>query len=85
MEGYILEVAEGSILFAEDASMEEYDEWKDLTYDELLEASPKPSLIKLTYEDVEKLQKGDYVQVKLEGDVAALFPGQAKAKKVQLK
>ncbi len=84
MEGYILEIEEDDILLANDASLEEYEEWKELTYDELLEATPTPSLIEIVYEGEKEFQKGDRVQIQLDGDVLASFPGQAKAKKIKI-
>jgi len=83
IEGFILEVGEESLLLAEGATKEEYNEWKNVSYDDLMEMRPGPSLLMITYEETKKLSAGDYVVVTIDGDIAASYPGQAKAKAVE--
>lgn len=83
IEGYILENNDGEILFAENASEEEYETWKQLTFNELTELSPGPSLIVITYEDGTNLQPGDHVSIMIDGDIATSYPAQAVAKKME--
>ena len=83
VEGYVLIVEADAILLAEDATVEDYEAWKELTHNELIELNPSPSLLKITYEDAQDLNEGDYVTVELVGDIAASYPGQAEAKKVK--
>lgn len=84
MDGYIMEVNEDSLLIAEGATEEEAIKWLELTYEELIDSQPAPSLVAIQYEKVEDFQVGDYVQIILEGEIAASYPEQGKAKFIEL-
>ena len=79
-----MEVDEGSLLIIEGATEEEVSEWKVLSFDELIDMRPAPSLLVVRYENADDFQVGDYVKINLEGDIAASYPGQASAKNVEL-
>ncbi|HLR43430.1 MAG TPA: DUF3221 domain-containing protein [Pseudogracilibacillus sp.] len=90
IEGIILEVNDnGSILLAENLSMEAYEEIKEESpttlQNETVAGECDLDLIDLSYEDTDDLQKGDQVEVWLDGDIMTSFPAQATAKKVQVK
>lgn len=84
IDGYILEVDEDRLMVAEGMTEKEYSEIKDLSHEERMEMEPAPSLIVIAYEEADDFQAGDYVKIKLEGDIAASYPGQGKAKKIRL-
>jgi len=81
-EGYILEVEGNRVLLAEHISSEKYNEIKDIPVNDLKQ---KQSLIYITYEDANDFQKGNEIEVWLEGEVATTNPGQAKAEIIKLK
>src|SRR5699024_8111274 len=85
MEGIILEVDDnGSIMLAINLSREAYEEIKEESpttlQNETVAGEHDLDLIHLTYEHTDELQKGDVVEVWLDGDVMTSFPPQAEAK-----
>src|SRR5699024_12530738 len=80
VEGYVLIVEADAILLAEDATVEDYETWKELTHNELIELNPSPSLLKITYEDAQDLNEGDYENVELAGDIVASYHDQVEEK-----
>lgn len=79
-----MEVNEDNLLIAEGATEEEAIKWLELTYGELIDSQPAPSLVAIQYEKVEDFHVGDYVQIILEGEIAVSYPEQGKAKSVEL-
>ncbi|WP_228552273.1 DUF3221 domain-containing protein [Gracilibacillus salitolerans] len=82
IEGYILEVNEQRLLVMEDVSLEEYEEMKDKTVSEIDKESEYINLIYLSYDDVSDFEKGDHVNVWLDGGVDHSYPSQAAAKNI---
>lgn len=85
MEGIILEVTEKEILFFENLSRDKYEEIKNVPIATLLEQEKRTSFIYLTYDGTEAFSVGDEVAVWIDGDILLSYPGQAKAKKIELK
>lgn len=83
MEGYVLEVKENELLVAQDISEEKYDEIKDTSINDLHHGNLP--LIYLSYQDAADFKKGNEIEIWLDGDIQAIHPGQAKAKKIELK
>lgn len=82
--GYILEVEGNRMLVAERISSKEFDEIKDTPLEELVNKE-NLYLIYITYDDVKDFNKGNEINIWLEGEeIAASNPGKAKAEKVVL-
>ncbi|WP_058308197.1 DUF3221 domain-containing protein [Gracilibacillus massiliensis] len=81
VEGYILEVEEDRILVAEDITSEKFEEIKNNTIQELDEE--RISLIYLSGVNGDNFDKGNHVQVWIEGGINTSYPGQAKAQEVE--
>lgn len=88
-EGIIIKATENQILLATDLSMDEYDEIKELPAVEIQNTDVLGDayygLIDLTYDDAERFNPGDQVEVWIDGDVLESYPLQAQAKKISLK
>lgn len=87
MEGIVLEVNENGIKLAEDLSPEQYEEIKNksvskIQKDEVYGEGTGLSLIDLTYENPNEWEKGDEVQVWIDGDIDDSYPAQADAEKI---
>lgn len=82
-QGYILKVENDRVLLAENISIEEYKEIKDLTIEDLSSLEAPLSLIYLSYSKADEFNKGDKVSVTISGGVETSFPGQAKASKIK--
>lgn len=89
MDGIILDISESQILLATEISLEEYDDIKDLSPEQIQEkdvlGDAYYGLVYLTYADAEKFIKGNKVEVWVDGPVMESYPLQAKAKRVLLK
>lgn len=83
-EGFILEKKEGRILVVQDISLERYNEVKGVSSEALIDQGGL-SLIWLTYEKIDKFQKGNHVVFWVEGPVAESYPEQARAKKIEVR
>ncbi|WP_456279001.1 DUF3221 domain-containing protein [Bacillus sp. AK128] len=82
--GYILEVEGNRMLLAERITSKEFDEIKDTPLEELVNKE-NLYLIYITYDDVKDFNKGNEIDIWLEGEeIEASNPGQAKAEKVVL-
>jgi uncharacterized protein YcfL len=82
-EGYVLEVEENRILVAEKITEEEYESIKDKSISEI--DIERISLIYFSYDDLEKIQVGNQVEVWFDGNLATTFPAQAGARKIEIK
>lgn len=89
MEGIVLDINEHEIKLAKNLTPEEYDEIKDMSvtilHNEDVAGDRDLGLIDLTYEHHDELNKGDEVEVWIDGDMMDSYPPQAAAKKVQRK
>jgi hypothetical protein len=83
-EGFVLEVKGGSILVAQNITMERYNELKDVSSEALIDQGGL-DLIWLTYEKAADFKKGDQVEFWLDGGIRESYPAQGDAKKVELK
>jgi uncharacterized protein YcfL len=81
-EGYVLEVEENRILVAEKITEEEYESIKDKSISEIDEE--RISLIYFSYDDKEKINVGDKVEVWFDGNMATSYPAQAGATKIEI-
>jgi uncharacterized protein YcfL len=81
-EGYVLEVEENRILVAEKITEEEYESIKDKSISEIDE--DRISLIYFSYDDKEKINVGDKVEVWFDGNMATSYPAQAGATKIEI-
>jgi hypothetical protein len=79
IEGYILEAEAHKVLVAEHISLKKYEEIKNTPTDEL---KLEIRLIYISYDGDKAFEKGDVVDIWLEGDIATSNPAQAKAKKL---
>lgn len=82
LTGYIVAIEDDDIYFSDGMTQEEYKEFQDKSIQQLI--GENISLIVLTYDSSEDLQSGDYVKVKLDGDIMASYPGQATAKDITI-
>jgi hypothetical protein len=82
-EGYVIEVDENRILVAEKITEEEYESIKDKSISEINEG--RISLIYFSYDDKEKINVGDKVEVWFDGNMATSYPAQAGATKIDIK
>ncbi len=82
-QGYLLKVENERVLFAENISLEEYNEMKELSMEEVFSLETVPNLIYLTYVKANDLNQGDKVSVTISGEVLTSFPSQAKASKIK--
>ncbi len=82
-QGYILKVENDRVLLAENISIEEYKEIKDLSIEDLSSLEAPLRLIYLSYRKADEFNKGDKVSVTISGGVDTSFPGQAKASKIK--
>ena len=83
-EGFVLEVKEGTVLVAQNVTMERYNELKDVSSEALIDQGGL-DLIWLTYEKAADFKKGDQVEFWLDGGVRESYPAQADAKKIEHK
>ena len=90
MEGLVLDIDEYGIKLARGLSPEEYEEIKNESITKLHKeyvAGKRDDLrlIDLIYEGETELEKGDELEVWLDGDIMEVFPERARAKKILLK
>lgn len=89
IEGVILDVNEHGIKLATELSLEEYEEIKNESVENIqnedVHGDTNRGLIDLTYEGLEELDKGDEVEVWIDGDIMESYPAKAKAKKIAVK
>ncbi len=89
MEGIILEVTEHKVMLATELSLSEYEQIKDKSalqiQNEDVIGDAYFGLIELTYERAKEFNKGDQVDVWIDGEVMESYPEQAKAKKMKQK
>lgn len=90
MEGIVLEIDEAGMTLARGLSPEEYEEIKNESITKLHKeyvAGKRDDLrlIDLIYEGETELEKGDELEVWLDGDIMEVFPERARAKKILLK
>lgn len=84
-EGFILKIEKERVLFTENISMEEYNDLKDLSLDELTTSLERPPLlIYLSYGKTNDLKQGDKVIVTISGGVQESFPALARASKIEI-
>lgn len=89
MEGIILEVKEDQLLLAREITLSEYEQIKDKSalqiQNEDVLGDAYFGLIELTYKNAKEFNKGDQVEVWIDGEVMESYPEQAKAKKIKQK
>ncbi|MFC5465397.1 DUF3221 domain-containing protein [Lederbergia graminis] len=81
--GYILHIEADRVLLAQNMTLEEYHQLKDLSLTELLSLESIPQLIYLDYEDANNFDKGDYVTATISGGIDTSLPAQAGASKIE--
>lgn len=89
MEGIILEVSEHGVKLAKELSLEEYEDIKNdpvsKIQNEDVYGDTYRGLIDLTYEDTGGLNKGDEVEVWIDGGIMESYPEKAEARKILVK
>ena len=89
MEGIVLKVTETYILIATELSLNQYEEIKHKSagqiQDEDVFRDTNRGLIYLTYDGVDEFNKGDEVEVWIQGDIRESYPAGADAKKIRRK
>lgn len=90
MEGIVLDVTENKLLLSENLTPKEYEGIKDesvikIQNEDVEGERESLHLIELTYDQADKFSKGDEVDVWIDGDIFASYPGQAQAKKILIK
>jgi len=89
MEGIVLETTENYIKVATELTSEEYEEIKDKSASQIQEedvhGNSYRGLIDLTYENATKFNKGDEVEIWIDGDIMESYPLGATAKKISVK
>lgn len=86
MQGIVLDTSEGGFTLARELTPDEYEEIKDISptklHNEDMEGKRDLGLIGLNYKDMDEIDKGDKVDVWIDGDIMESYPPQADAKKV---
>lgn len=82
LTGYIVGIEDNDIYFLDGITQEEYKEYQDKSIQQLLDDNN--SLIVLNYDGNEELELGDYVKVKLDGNIMTSYPEQANAKDITI-
>ncbi|MFS0751642.1 DUF3221 domain-containing protein [Oceanobacillus sp. 1P07AA] len=80
--GYIVGIEGNDIYLSEGMTQEEYNKSQDKTVQQLIDDNV--SLIDLRYDGDQEFKPGDYVIVKLDGDIMASYPEQAIAKDITI-
>lgn len=80
LTGYIVGIEDNDIYFSDGMTQEEYEESQDKSIQQLIDENV--SLIILRYDGDKEFKPGDYVKVKLDGDIMASYPEQAIAKEI---
>ena len=89
MEGIILEINEHGIKLATELSLAEYEEIKNKSVSDIqnedIHGDTYRGLMDLTYDNTDKFNKGDEVEVWIDGDIMGSYPSKAKARKISVK
>lgn len=89
MEGIVLDTSENGLTLARELTLDEYEKIKDISptklHNEDVDGKRYLGLIVLSYDDVDEINRGDEVDVWIDGDVMESYPPQARAKKVSKK
>ena len=90
MEGIVLEVNGNEIKFAENLSPDKYEEIKNESVKKLQNEDVEGkreslALMDITYDNADEFDKGDEVEVWIDGDIMSSYPGKADAKKIAKK
>src|SRR5690625_4787332 len=90
MEGIVLDINERGIKLARNLSLDEYEEIKNesvtkLHNEDVMGERESLGLIDLIYENQNEFNKGDEVEVWIDGDIMETYPERAKAKKIEVK
>lgn len=89
IEGIVLKVNEDGVKLATELSPAEYEKIKNESVSDIqnedVNGNTYRGLIDLNYEHMDKLSKGDEVEVWIEGDIMTSYPSKAKAKKISKK
>lgn len=89
MEGIVLETTDKGITLARELSPAEYEDIKDepvtKLHNEDVEGKRDLGLMELYYDHKDVFNKGDEVEVWLDGDIMDSYPPQADARKIALK
>lgn len=83
LQGYILEVQESKLLFANNMTKDEFQQSRGLSVKEMEELENVPDLIYIQYGNGDNLEVGDRVNVWLDGGIETSFPGRGAAKEVE--
>lgn len=85
--GFVLKVDNDDVMIAEDISSEEYEEMKDMSYSDLAKMNMDngPFIYELSYDDTDKLNQGDEVEVWMEDGLGDSDIQVGKAKKISIK
>lgn len=89
MAGIVLDTSENGLTLARELTPGEYGKIKDVSptklHNEDVEGKRDLGLISLSYEDMNEINRGDEVDVWIDGDIMDSYPPQADAKKVSKK
>src|SRR5690625_2501834 len=90
MEGIVLDIGERGIKLARNLTLDEYEEIKNepvtkLHNEDVTGERESLGLIDLIYENENEFNKGDVVEVWIDGDIMEIYPPRAKAKKIVVK
>ncbi|WP_407268285.1 DUF3221 domain-containing protein [Radiobacillus sp. PE A8.2] len=85
IEGYVFDIKEDRVLVAYDITTEKYNQIRDKKLEDLSVSDAYVPLISLSYEKTSRLNKGDQVDVWIDGGVEDSYPQQASAKKIEVK
>lgn len=89
MDGIVLETTKNGITLAREMSPDEYENIKHESVTDLqnedVEGEQDLGLIDLFYDDKDELNKGDEVNVWIDGDIMDSYPPQADVKKITIK
>src|SRR5690625_51849 len=89
MEGIVLDIGESVIKLARNLSPDEYEEIKNESvtklHNEDVTGERELGLIDLIYENKKEFNKGDKVEVWVDGDIMEISPARVKAKKIVVK
>lgn len=87
IEGIVLDTTEKEVLVAKELTSEQYEEIKDQTTSQIQEddvhGDAYRGLIYLSYDHPEEFNKGDQVEVWIEGSIKESYPESAHAKKIR--
>uniref|UniRef100_UPI001CCEAA74 DUF3221 domain-containing protein n=1 Tax=Escherichia coli TaxID=562 RepID=UPI001CCEAA74 len=82
IEGYIIKVEENGILVADDITSDKYEAIKDKSISELTEEGI--SLVYFSNDDISNIRVGNKLEIWFVGNIAASYPGQARAIKIEV-